>query len=64
MIVKTVGSGRRKRLIITVDISRSVGISATGKSIVIATSGGNKEVPGEDNMKYNLNVLIPVSDTV
>ena len=60
LIVKTVGSGRRQKLLITVDMSRSLGMSKTGKSVVIATSGGNKPVPDGNGAVFNINVMLPL----
>jgi hypothetical protein len=45
-----------KVLTITVDLSQQHGISASGKSEVIASTGGNIEVPGTDGVKIGLNV--------
>ena len=45
-------------LTITVDLSKSHGASKSGKSIIIATSGGNKPVPGSD-AKIGLNIYTP-----
>lgn len=40
----------------TVDLSRDFGPSASGKSIVIASSEGNQSVPEYDGVKFGLNV--------
>ena len=45
-------------LTITVDLSQTHGISKSGKSTIIATSGGNKPVPGFD-AKIGLNIYQP-----
>lgn len=45
-------------LTITVDLSQTHGVSKSGKSTIIATSGGNKTVPGTD-AKIGLNIYIP-----
>ena len=45
-----------KILMITVDLSQSNGISASGKSETIASTGGNIDVPGTDGVKIGLNV--------
>jgi hypothetical protein len=42
-------------LTITIDLSQDNGISKSGKSNIIASSGGAKAVPGHD-AKINLNV--------
>lgn len=43
-------------LTITVDLSKEFGPSASGKTIIIASSEGNKSVPGHDDVKIGLNV--------
>lgn len=40
----------------TVDLSKDFGPSASGKSIVIASSEGNQSVPEYDGVKFGLNV--------
>lgn len=42
-------------LTIKIDMSKEFGASSSGKSIVIATTGGNVTVPGTDN-KIGINV--------
>ena len=44
------------KAIITVDLSKSFGPSTTGKSIIIASSEGNAEIPGANGVKLGLNV--------
>jgi hypothetical protein len=44
------------KLTITVDLSKELGPSASGKSIIIATTEGNVEVPGTPDTKIGLNV--------
>lgn len=43
------------KLTIVVDLTKDFGQSASGKSVVIATTAGNKPVPGADAM-IGLNV--------
>lgn len=43
-------------LTIKVDISKDFGTSSSGKSIIIASTEGNKAVPGKDDVKIGLNV--------
>jgi hypothetical protein len=43
-------------LTIKVDLSKEFGPSTSGKSIVIASSEGNKGVPGKEDVKIGLNV--------
>jgi len=44
------------KLIITVDLNKALGPSASGKSVMIATTAGNVDVPGEPEVKIGLNV--------
>ena len=44
------------KLLITVDLSQELGASASGKSMIIATTEGNVEVPGATDVKIGLNV--------
>ena len=46
-------------LVIEVDLSQTLGPSSSGKSEIIATSGGNISVPGRDEVKVGLNVYRP-----
>lgn len=43
-------------LTITVDISRDFGLSASGKSQIIATTEGNVAVEGKEEVKIGLNI--------
>lgn len=45
-------------LTIIVDMTKSYGSSKSGKSTIIATSGGNKSIPGVD-AKIGLNIYQP-----
>lgn len=47
-------------LIITVDLSKSSGLSGSGKSQIIATTAGNIPVPGYPEIKLGLNIYRPV----
>lgn len=47
------------KLIITVDLAQSFGTSASGKSTLIASTGGNVSVPGQESVKVGLNVYRP-----
>lgn len=49
------------RLIIEVDLSKSFGTSASGKSVVIASTQGNVSVPGREQVKMGLNIYRPQS---
>jgi len=46
-------------LVITVELSKTYGPSASGKSEVIASTGGNISVPGQELVKVGLNVYRP-----
>ena len=43
-------------LTITVDLSKTVGQSSSGKSTIIGTTGGNADVPGHPGVKVGVNV--------
>ena len=47
------------QLVITIDLSQELGVSSSGKSIIIATTGGNVAVPGWEDVKVGLNVYRP-----
>ena len=47
------------RLVIVVDLSQEQGLSASGKSVIIATTGGNVSVPSFEEVKIGLNVYRP-----
>lgn len=44
------------KLIVTIDLSTELGPSSSGKSVMIATTEGNVEVPGAPDVKIGLNV--------
>ena len=44
------------KLTITVDLTKELGPSASGKSVIIATTEGNVDVPGVPDTKLGLNV--------
>lgn len=44
------------KLVITVDLSKSYGLSASGKSTTVATTAGNVPVPGREEVKIGLNI--------
>lgn len=46
-------------LVIKVDLSKTYGLSASGKSEVIASTGGNISVPGRESVKVGLNIYRP-----
>ena len=43
-------------LTITVDVSKDFGKSASGKSIIIASTEGNVSIPDKDDIKIGLNI--------
>jgi hypothetical protein len=43
-------------LTIKVDLTKEFGPSASGKSLIVATTEGNMSLPGEDGMKVGVNV--------
>ncbi len=47
------------RLVITVDLTQELGVSASGKSLIIATTSGNVLVPGYEEIKIGLNCYRP-----
>jgi hypothetical protein len=46
-------------LVMRVDLSQELGASSSGKSVIIATTGGNVAVPGREAVKVGLNVYRP-----
>jgi hypothetical protein len=46
-------------LVIRVDLSKAYGLSGSGKSVIIASTGGNVSVPSRDEVKIGLNVYRP-----
>lgn len=44
------------KAIITVDLAKDFGRSGSGKSIIIASSEGNAEIPGAPGVKLGLNI--------
>ena len=46
-------------LVIRVDLTKEYGLSGSGKSVIIASTGGNIAVPGREEVKIGLNVYRP-----
>ncbi len=46
-------------LVITVDLSQTLGVSQSGKSEIIATTSGNVSLPGVEDIKIGVNVYRP-----
>jgi hypothetical protein len=44
------------KLVVTIDLAQDLGPSSSGKSVMIATTEGNVEVPGAPDVKIGLNV--------
>lgn len=45
------------KLVITVDLSKEHGPSSSGKTTIVATSGGSIEIAGHPGVKLGLNVF-------
>lgn len=45
-----------EKLTIVVDLKKEFGTSSSGKSIMIASSEGNQNIPGSEEIKIGLNV--------
>lgn len=43
-------------LTITVDLSKELGLSSSGKSVIIASTEGNQAIEGKEEVKIGLNV--------
>lgn len=50
-----------RQLVIVIDLDQVCGQSSSGKSTIIATTGGNVSVPGHEEIKVGVNVYRPVS---
>jgi hypothetical protein len=48
-------------LILKIDLTKNYGLSSTGKSLTVASSGGFQAVPGSPmpGLKMNVNVTLP-----
>ena len=46
-------------LVIRVDLTKEYGLSSSGKSVIIASTGGNVAVIGREEVKIGLNVYRP-----
>ena len=44
------------KLVLMVDLAKELGPSSSGKSVIIATTEGNVDVPGAPDVKIGLNV--------
>lgn len=48
-----------KKLIIEADLDSERGVSASGKTIIVASTEGNAPVPGKDGFQFGFNVWKP-----
>jgi len=48
------------KLIITVDLSKRLRPSGSGKTLIIGTTAGNAAIPGHPGVKLGLNVYAPL----
>ncbi|MHC4660815.1 MAG: hypothetical protein ACYS8W_03940 [Planctomycetota bacterium] len=46
-------------LTITVDLSKDCGPSKSGKTIIVATTSGNVDIPEREGVKIGLNIYRP-----
>jgi ABC-type dipeptide/oligopeptide/nickel transport system ATPase component len=46
-------------LVITVDLSKEYGLSGSGKSVTVASTGGNVPVPGREDLRIGVNIYRP-----
>lgn len=46
-----------KKLTIVIDLTQDFGESKSGKSITVATTGGNQSVPDNPDIKIGINVF-------
>ena len=42
-------------LTIRIDLTKDFGISKSGKSMIVATTEGNKKIPGYENLRIGVN---------
>ena len=47
----------KDELVIRVNLKQDLGPSSTGKTRIIATTAGNAEVPGHEDVRVGLNVF-------
>lgn len=45
------------KLVITIDLAKEFGPSNTGKTVIVASSGGSIDIPGHPGKKLGLNVF-------
>jgi ABC-type lipoprotein export system ATPase subunit len=44
------------KLVLTIDLTKEIGPSSSGKTTLLASSEGNANVPGHEGVKFGLNV--------
>lgn len=49
-----------EQLVIVIDLSRELGFSKSGKSVIIATTGGNIPLPGHEELEIGVNLYRPI----
>lgn len=49
----------KNKMTITVDLSKDLGPSKSGKTQMIATTNGNMDIEGKPGLKFGLNVYGP-----
>jgi len=47
------------KLTLVIDLSQEFGLSSSGKSITVASTGGNISVPGREEVKMGINIYKP-----
>jgi ABC-type dipeptide/oligopeptide/nickel transport system ATPase component len=47
-------------LTLTIDLSKELGESGSGKSILVASTGGGISVPGREDIKMNVTIYKPI----
>jgi hypothetical protein len=55
---RVIKAGRIERLVITIDLTKRFGESTSGKSMIIASTGGGIQIPDYPNPKIRLNVSL------
>lgn len=59
----TIEPGAKKdTLTLTIALDAELGESSTGKSVKVASTGGNVPVPGRPELRIGVNVFRPLSD--
>ena len=47
------------KLFVEIDLDQRLGTSASGKSVTVASTVGNKEIPGTNGIVLGLNCYVP-----